>query len=94
MQLPNLQLIPKGASEPEDFKIIDEKICSLLNEPIHHRLWCFGWYDTVGFSLAHGETYGEIKAWIEKEFDERHFKLELLKICSFLETNYSTRIRG
>lgn len=81
--MPNcFSLTPKGQDKPESLSIIDEKICQELNRPSDDQYYCLEWYDRIGFSLACGRTFAELK-------DRYVNNPEMLKIVVFLDANYT-----
>jgi len=79
--MPNcFTLTPKGATEPEALQSIDEKLCKLLGEEVHPRLYVHLWVDVEGLALACGKDW----AWMRE-----HFDAERKPIIDFLEANYT-----
>jgi hypothetical protein len=47
---------------PVPFVTIDEEICAAFEVAPHPYLYFVGWYDDIGFSLAMGKSWDEIRA--------------------------------
>jgi hypothetical protein len=92
--MPNCFSLTKiGETEPTVLQRIDEEICAFLNEPVHPDYWCHGWYDSIGFMLAMGDS-------IDRIIDERipamqeHCKKEyidtLTLIAMYIKEHYKS----
>lgn len=46
---------------PVDFVTIDEEICAAFEVAPHPDLYFVGWYDSIGFRLAFGKSWDEIR---------------------------------
>lgn len=80
--MPNcFALTRKGCNEPESLIAVDEAICAHLGVEIHPVNYVDGWYDSVGFMLAMGRNWQQIR---EAGFSGKN----LPKIIDFLEANY------
>jgi hypothetical protein len=68
------------------FNEIDEALCRHFNEPCHQTLYYQSWYDTIGYGLAVGWSFDQIRTtyadfpklveitdWIEANFTVRHW---------------------
>lgn len=77
------QLTRKGESEPSTLNSVDEAIANHLGIAVHPTKWCVGWYDTIGFSLACGKSFADLR---EIDKDDK----EYLSIINFLDENYTT----
>ena len=75
-------LTKKGETEPCCRLKIDEELCTLLGEVPDPKYWVAGWDFNIGFALACGKTFPEIRERVKE--DER-----LLKIVNHLERNYT-----
>lgn len=89
------QLIPKGSNEPEKLQTIDQKICEFLGVPVDEKKWCGDWYNVVGFRLAIGKTFAEIREEIQgyvllQENDFLEEDKQMLLIIDFLDINYES----
>ena len=85
--MPNcFQLIRKGETKPSVLARIDEEICAVMDEPVHPKFWCHGWYDVIGFLISLGRKFGpEFRAEIEKDY-----RPEMLKIYDHLAEHYTS----
>lgn len=75
------QLFRKGEEEPTPLQTIDEELCAHFQQPIHPTRYLDGWYDSIGFRLACGDSWKKIREEL-KEYEG------LLLICSYLEKNF------
>ena len=92
------QLWKKGENSPSSFQDIDVEICNLFGEEVDPIKYILGWYDAIGFRIAMGKSFEEIRQeYIENirkvgDFDIRNniwYYCQLLQIVNFLEKNYS-----
>lgn len=59
--MPNcLKLLRDGIAVP--LVQIDEEMCRHFGEPIHPRLYFRAWYECIGWNLAMGRSFEEIRA--------------------------------
>ena len=78
--MPNcFTLTPIGSSEPASLAAVDEAICAHLDIPCDKTFYAHGWYDTIGFLLACGRSFDQIKV-----------RGELEQIRRFLAANYTS----
>lgn len=82
------QLTRKGESQPASLIRVDEEICKLLNQPVHAQLYCFGWFDSIGFPIACGKSYEEIRRTFIADGLDQTFP-EIITILGYLEENYT-----
>jgi len=65
---------------------VDEEMCRHFGEPCHPKLWFRSWYDCIGFDLAMGRSFAEVKeiyagpAWVDSG---------LLPVAEWLEANFT-----
>ncbi len=84
--MPNCFTLTRKSTGPVPLNKIDEEICAMMGVPFHPVKYHQGWYGTIGFALAMGDTFEKIKAdiakgdWVPKE--------PLLKIVNWLDTNF------
>ena len=81
----------KRKSEPEKGNVsltkIDEEICNLLHREVHDKIWCCNWYNIIGFDLAMGKTFAQIRqGLIDKPYPECNE--EYKKIVDYLDENF------
>jgi hypothetical protein len=61
--MPNhFQLVDKTTGEPEAFNAVDAKLCEHFRAPVHPTEWFNGWYACIGFGLACGKAFAELRA--------------------------------
>ena len=102
--MPNcFHLFRKSAPEagPVSLNRIDEELCRELGVEVHPRNWVVSWYDIIGFKLAMGRTWTEIRAELlqtEEEFlppegprrEEHHAQYNQLLTClNYLRQNFT-----
>lgn len=88
--MPNcFQLTPKASPQngPELLQTIDEKMCAFFEQPCHPEKWFCYWYDMIGFRLAMGKTFEQIKEYIATEYgtDDMWYKITV-----WLDEHYTT----
>ena len=83
------QLTKKGETEPSTLVKVDEAICTHFGWPIHPQDYVYGWYDSIGFMLATGKSWDQIRVELR---DGWGFQDERQAIVDFLEANYTTGI--
>ena len=79
--MPNcFQLSRRESKEftPVPLNTIDEEMCKHFNVPVHPNWYYKEWYNTVGFSLAMGLTFAEIR---EKQMGDP-------QVVDWLEANF------
>lgn len=94
--MPNcLQLIRKSApaAGPVAFTVIDEELCAHFGAEVHPKNWYLNWYDLLGFSLAIGKTFGELRdqfraATYDMDNPYREFDKQLVKVIDYLDDNF------
>ena len=60
--MPNcFRLHRKTDNVAESLNVVDEQLCKLINYPVDPKKYCFGWFDTIGFSIACGRTFTELR---------------------------------
>lgn len=71
--------------EPVKFNAIDDEMCAALGvepDPVEYHKF---WYDTIGFSLACGQSWDQIReTWGERKGD----------VIDFLEENFQVICYG
>lgn len=67
---------------------IDEEMCRHFGEPCHPERWFRAWYDCIGFDLAAGKSFAEVRAiyaapaWADSG---------LLPVAEWLEAHFTPR---
>ena len=91
--MPNcFQLFRNGQSphngEPVALSQVDEEICAHFNEPCHPVRYFRVWYDTIGYDLAAGQSWEQIRAkYTSPEWAESG----LLPVAEWLSANFTPR---
>ena len=58
--MPNcFQLLRNGNAVP--LNTIDEEMCRHFGAPCHEKHYFEGWYDFIGYELARGQSFAEIR---------------------------------
>ena len=55
-----IQLIDKTTGEPVPFPEIDRLLCEALSQPCDDNKYLCGWYDTIGWRSASGDSLATI----------------------------------
>lgn len=78
-------------SEPEKGPVkltqIDLEVASFMSVPCHDKYWCYNWYNVIGFGLAMGKTFADLREKEIKEPDE--YSENMIKIIDFLDANFT-----
>jgi hypothetical protein len=105
--MPNCFQLSKKSSptfEPIKLSVLDDEICAYMGvEPDEIKYYC-GWYDYIGFRLAMGNNFDQIKAslneWLEdvrsgksgytgqEQEDMQGHIAKLMAINTYLQANY------
>lgn len=67
---------------------VDEEMCLHFKEPCDPKRWFMFWYDIIGFDLAAGKTFGEIRGYVRETYPEHPI---LVDIADWLQANFSVR---
>jgi len=78
------QLLDKTTQEPTPLAQIDDRICEHLGVESHPKMYHAGWYDTIGFCLACGDSFDKIRTTFEHDD-------EYQKIINFLDEHYTPK---
>lgn len=94
------QLYPKGEKEPKILQHIDDEMRVHFEVPPDPDHWLGNWYDTIGFRLALGKSFEQIREQFKEYVEEERVKGNptrgvefyeaLLSILDYLEERYST----
>lgn len=94
--MPNcFQLTKKDEKEPSQLQKVDQEIADFMGVPCDEKLWCYGWYNSIGFLIAIKDDCNigsqklrdEVAEWCK---DDPEYLAILTKILGFLEANYSS----
>lgn len=72
----------KGAEKASNLVDIDEELCQAFGEPIHLEHWFRNWYNLIGFCLAMGDSFDQVRERL-KEGDT-----DLREVIDWLEERY------
>ena len=96
--MPNcFQLFHKGSQSAAVLQDVDSAICQHFNVPCDDVHWHHDWYDCIGFYLAIGKSWNEIRDYLVRmiaESDSDSLKADwqhMEKIREFLEANYTVK---
>ena len=91
-----LILVDKTTKSVVSMREVDKEICALLDIPQDDK-YCGGkyggydWYDTIGYQLASGKTYDQVRLFYAKSticYDSLHW---LMKCINYLEEKYESK---
>ncbi len=94
------QLYPKATpgSGPAILNKIDEEMCAHFEAPVDPVKYLNGWFDCIGFRLACGKSFDEIKVELQGYVDEEKaanrpdavkFYEDMLLIHAWLDEHYT-----
>ncbi len=93
--MPNcIQFVPKSNPNADAVPLarIDEEMCKHFKASVQPTQYYFYWFDTIGFSLAMGKTYDQIreqfKADRASDTSGPAYWDKMLAIVDWLEANY------
>ena len=84
-------LTPKGEETPDSLGRVDAKICAHFGAPVHPKFFLWEWYTMIGFRLAMGRTWEEIRQSFREGIADNEFVdgyTKLLEVVDFLEATY------
>ena len=67
---------------------IDEEMCRRFDQPCHSRWWFMSWYDIIGFELARGRSFDEVRRYLAESYADTPL---IVEIANWLEANFSVR---
>lgn len=91
--MPNcFQLTCKTRGKPINLQQIDAEICQFLCVPCDPNRWVCDWYNTIGFALAMGKTFPQIRAiWEDAAEGAEPSEVEQdFEVLAYLETNFTS----
>lgn len=89
------QLYPIGSQEPAILQKVDDAMRVHFQQPADPDHWLGGWYNWIGFSLATGHSWDdlrqEMREVIAKPIDDKHkdWAEGQLLIIDWLAANYT-----
>lgn len=92
--MPNcFQLVRKSDGVAESLAKVDEEICAYLRVECHPRLFYLYWYDVIGFALACGKTFDDLRKRYANRDEAEAGRLATdatyMRIVDFLDENYT-----
>jgi len=81
-----------GESEPTKLQTIDDMMRAHFGAPADPVKWYLGWYNSVGFALAVGKRFSEIKKIYRDYVAESHEPADeqMVKVIEWLEENFES----
>lgn len=87
----NFQLTRKGETEPKLLWAVDAELCWHFRAEHRESRWFADWYDLIGFKLALGDTWAEIRHKL-RDFDSAYdwiWDNDIIDVVNWLEANYT-----
>jgi hypothetical protein len=85
--MPNcFHLTPKGGTEPEKLSVVDDKMRAFFSAPADPDKYYLGWFDWLGFGLAVGRSFDDMRKDSAGACEEYSPHLALL---SWVEEHYT-----
>lgn len=78
---------------PVALTLVDEEMCDYLKEPVDPDNWCHDWYPTIGFGIAMGKTFAQLR---ERHMNESKQTRDsdyipiMVKIIDWLDYHFTT----
>lgn len=86
-------LTRKGESQPAGLQEIDDGMCIEFGEEPDEKRWLWGWYDTIGYGLALGRDWTQLREQFAEDPAESErtnmFRRRMLAVIDWLETHYT-----
>lgn len=97
--MPNcFQLLRKSSPDegPVLLPVIDEELCKHFQTPVDPKYWFNGWYDTIGFPLAMGQTFESIITGFKEDLKEATterdaYWVNQINIAQYLNEHFTVR---
>lgn len=91
--MPNcFTLTRKGESKPANLQEIDDEMRVEFGEEPDADRWLWGWYDTIGYGLALGRDWAQLRERFAEDPDESErinmLRRRRLAVIDWLETHY------
>ena len=85
-------LTRKGESQPASLQEIDDEMRIEFCEEPDEKRWLWGWYDTIGYGLALGRDWAQLREQFAEDPAESErtnmFRRRMLAVIYWLEANY------
>lgn len=96
------QLIPKGSNEPMSLHAVDAQLVWHFRDANpynpwlkqhgqsenHESRWFADWHNVIGFLLATGSNFEQIRAKLADWTDDAQYRALLTEICNYLEAQF------
>jgi len=88
----NFQLFRKDSDEPERLDVVDAMMCYHFRVECDERRYHAWWFDIIGFKLALGQTWDEVRRNIRDFTEDWVWEARtqhLIDIVNWLEANFT-----
>lgn len=88
---------------PVGLNTIDAELCGVLGREVHPTCYVRGWFDYIGWKLAMGSSFQEIREHIQGMLDDMaedgsgeqdvasvNHASDMLKLCNYLDANFTS----
>ena len=86
-------LTRKGESKPASLQAIDDEMRIEFGEEPDKKRWLWGWYNVVGFGLAMGRDWTQLREQFAEDSAEDEESVEfccsMLRVIDWLEANFT-----
>ena len=92
--MPNcFTLTREGESKPASLQAIDDEMRIAFGEEPDEERWLWGWYDTIGYGLAMGRTWEQLREQFAEDPAESErtnmFRRRMLAVIDWLDEHYT-----
>ena len=92
--MPNcFTLTRKGESKPANLQEIDDEMRQAFGEEPDADRWLWGWYDTIGYGLALGRDWAQLREQFAEDPDESErintSRRRRLAVIDWLDEHYT-----
>lgn len=103
--MPNcFQLVPKGGTDPQPLGAIDAQLVwhfrddrpynpwlqQRAQSENHEKRWFADWYNVIGWLLASGKSFAQIRVEMETWTDDAQYRALLVSICDYLQQHFTS----
>ncbi len=86
-------LTRKGESTPSSLQHIDDEMRVEFGEEPGEDRWLWGWYDTIGYGLALGLDWAQLREWFAEDPDKSErtnmLRRRMLAMIDWLDEHYT-----
>ncbi len=76
------------AAGPVNLNLVDEEMCARFLTSVHPTKYYMGWFDCIGWRIATGMSFDDIRAEAAKEPDG--YLAQMIPIVEWLDENFTT----